>query len=111
MHKQFGFREHRDMPPRRICGMGSRNKRRYFASCQNSWMSISPCDRLGHLTSKNWGRIMMTDDTKMRSPAGFWRDVPIVIGASSSDIGRAQLLYVWLRLTGMDEMNEIRGMW
>ena len=54
---------------------------------------------------------MMTDDMKMRSPAGFWRDVPNVIGGSSSDIGRAQLLYVWLRMTGMDEMNEIRGMW
>lgn len=55
--------------------------------------------------------VMMADDMKMRSPAGFWRDVPIVIGASSSDMGRAQLLYVWLRMTGMDEMNEIRGMW
>jgi len=54
---------------------------------------------------------MIPNDMKMQSPAGFWRDVPIVIGASSSDMGRAQLLYVWLRSTGMDEMNEIRGMW
>jgi hypothetical protein len=50
-------------------------------------------------------------DMKMRSPAGFWRDMPIVIGSSSSDASRAQLLYVWLRSTGMDEMDEIRGMW
>ena len=54
---------------------------------------------------------MMENDMKMQSPAGFWRDVPMVIGDSSSDIGRAELLYVWLRSTGMDEMNEIRGMW
>ncbi|MCK9630926.1 MAG: hypothetical protein M0R30_04730 [Methanoregula sp.] len=54
---------------------------------------------------------MMSNDLKMRSPAGFWRDMPIVIGSTSSDASRAQLLYVWLRSTGMDEMNEIRGMW
>ncbi|MDD1693760.1 MAG: hypothetical protein LUQ71_03465 [Methanoregula sp.] len=54
---------------------------------------------------------MISNDLKMRSPAGFWRDMPIVIGSSSSDASRAQLLYVWLRSTGMDEMDEIRGMW
>lgn len=54
---------------------------------------------------------MMATDIKMRSPAGFWREMPIVIGASSSDANRARLLYVWLRSTGMDEMDEIRGMW
>jgi hypothetical protein len=53
---------------------------------------------------------MMTDNT-MKSPAGLWREMPIVIGSSSSDAGRAKLLYVWLRSTGMDDMEEIRGMW
>jgi hypothetical protein len=54
---------------------------------------------------------MMSTDMKMRSPSGFWREMPIVMGSSSSDANRAQLLYVWLRSTGMDEMDEIRGMW
>jgi len=54
---------------------------------------------------------MMSVDMKMRSPAGFWRDMPIVVGSSSSDAGRAQILYIWLHSTGMDEMDEIRGMW
>jgi len=51
---------------------------------------------------------MMSTDMKMQS---LWREMPIVIGASSSDANRARLLYVWLRSTGMDEMDEIRGMW
>jgi hypothetical protein len=54
---------------------------------------------------------MMSTDMKMRSPAGFWREMPIVIGPTFSDVNRAQLLYVWLRSTGMDELDEIRGMW
>lgn len=54
---------------------------------------------------------MVSNDMKMRSPVGFWSDMPIVVGSSSSDAGRAQLLYTWLRSTGMDEMDEIKGMW
>jgi hypothetical protein len=54
---------------------------------------------------------MIATDLKMKSPVGLWRDVPMVIGSSSSDASRAQLIYGWLRSTGMDEMNEIRGMW
>lgn len=74
-------------------------------------MNISACDPLNFPQYGNEGADMMEHDMKMQSPAGFWREVPMVIGNSSSDIGRAELLYVWLRSTGMDEVNEIRGMW
>ncbi|MDD4137994.1 MAG: hypothetical protein PHT99_08915 [Methanoregula sp.] len=54
---------------------------------------------------------MISNDMKMKNPAGFWCDMPIVIGSSSSEAGRAQLLYTWLHSSGMDEMDESKGMW
>jgi len=54
---------------------------------------------------------MMVNELKMKSPEGFWSDIPIVIGPSSSGATRAQLLYVWLRSTGMDGMDDIQGTW
>lgn len=54
---------------------------------------------------------MIPDDMKMWSPDGYWYDMPMVIGSSCSDTGRARLLYTWLRSMGMDGMDEIKGMW
>jgi hypothetical protein len=42
-----------------------------------------------------------------QSPA-FISDEKSTAGFISSDAKKAQLLYSWLRFTGMDEMNEIR---
>jgi hypothetical protein len=69
-----------------------------------------PCESLATRIEGKW-TFMMTNDMKMKSPAGFWNELPILIGSSSSGAGRARLLYARLQSTGMDEMDEIKGMW
>lgn len=57
------------------------------------------------------GSIMLPQDMKQTGQAGLWKEMPIHVKSTSSDAGRAQLLYGWLHITGMDEMNEIQGSW
>ena len=57
------------------------------------------------------GSIMLPQDMKQAGSAGLWKEMPIHVRNASSDAGRAQLLYGWLHITGMDEMNEIKGSW
>lgn len=54
---------------------------------------------------------MLPQDMKLTGHAGLWKEMPIHVKSISSDAGRAQLLYGWLHVTGMDEMNEIKGIW
>jgi hypothetical protein len=54
---------------------------------------------------------MFPDERKMKQPLAFFSDEESTIGFTSSGAMRSQLLFRWLRFTGMDEMNEIRGKW
>jgi len=54
---------------------------------------------------------MLPQDMKLTGHASLWKEMPIHIKSTSSGAGRAELLYGWLQTTGMDEMNEIKGMW
>ncbi|WP_321504418.1 hypothetical protein [uncultured Methanoregula sp.] len=54
---------------------------------------------------------MLPQDIKQSSNGNLWKDVPMHVRSTASDAGRAQLLYGWLRVTGMDQMNEIQGCW
>lgn len=54
---------------------------------------------------------MLPKDMKLTGQASLWKEMPIHVKNTSSDAGRTQLLYGWLHNTGMDEMNEIKGIW
>nr|WP_321349488.1 hypothetical protein [uncultured Methanoregula sp.] len=54
---------------------------------------------------------MLPQDVKLSGNASLWKEMPIHVRGTSSDAGRAQLLYGWLHITGMDEMNECKGCW
>jgi hypothetical protein len=73
-------------------------------------MSILPCEPSDPIREGE-GSSMLPQDMKLTGHAGLWKEMPIHIKSTSSDAGRAQLLYGWLHITGMDEMNEIKGIW
>ncbi len=60
---------------------------------------------------EGWDSEMLPQDIKQSSNGNLWKDVPMHVRSTASDAGRAQLLYGWLRVTGMDQMNEIQGCW
>jgi len=73
-------------------------------------MNILPYEPLGPMTA-GLDSSMLPQDMKPSSSTNLWNDVPIRMKSTVSDAGRAQLLYGWLRITGMDQMNEIKGCW